>query len=382
MYALVALTTAGTARGGWKVPASIAVALVVAAAWLTGSRAAVVAILVVTAAPLLLAVRRPGARHPGRWIGLAACVAGAVVFMAAFPNRPLGAGTNVAVQIRKEMAVISFRMLSAQPWFGVGLGEFYRASGPYIAASPLAATYRNENAHNMALQWIAESGVIGTAALGWLVWAIARRVRNGPAYAEDSRLLAGLVLALLAFAATALLGHPLLTTEVSFAFWIVVGLVIGLSSDSAQSQTRTPSVLVTLATVAILAATPWRVGAKLAQADMEHVGWGVSNWQIGQDGERFRRIAALATVFVPTGAGFAELPYRLSDEAAPTTISLWFRGKEADRLVITDHQWHRYVLRIAPRSAGAKFEPVEVRVVQGSRSGVLLGRVRPLGRGE
>ena len=56
--------------------------------------------------------------------------------------------------------------------------------------------------------------------------------------------------------------------------------------------------------LAILVSLPWRMQSMMRNADLEHVGIGVSsNWRTAPDGTRYREAKGSATLFVPT-AGF------------------------------------------------------------------------------
>jgi hypothetical protein len=96
---------------------------------------------------LLLVLRSP--RDGRRWgaMALAALVGG--VALLGPSARHIGAST--AWTVRSDMAVVTARMLQANPWFGVGIARFSEASTSFMPPS-LRALYVRENAHNQFFQ--------------------------------------------------------------------------------------------------------------------------------------------------------------------------------------------------------------------------------------
>src|SRR4029077_4435405 len=84
----------------------------------------------------------------------------------------------------------------------------------------------------------------------------------------------GLITALAAFVLTSMGGHPLLTREVSYTFWLLLGCVAGGPISSAWGRPATAAAAVAM--VLIAATTPLRTRALLADANLDHVGVGVS----------------------------------------------------------------------------------------------------------
>jgi len=203
-----------------------AIPLIASGLWLTGSRAALVA--VVAAAVLLV----PLARRAPRWLVRSAALAVILALAAMLPfaaerlNPPTATGRALprAFSIRVEMARTAGRMIASHPVFGVGVGAFFGRSAEYVTPAFREIVPR-ENAHNNFLQVLAEVGIIGFVPFVWVLgsvaWSVVRSWRAGRLPAAAVGGAAGLA----AFVMTWLSGHPLLIFEVATAFWLVLGAV-------------------------------------------------------------------------------------------------------------------------------------------------------------
>src|SRR3954468_12854370 len=101
--------------------------------WLTGSRVAMAAVLVVGIAAALLVVRRPARGRllvPSLAVGLAvmAAIAGAIWYPSV-RNDPV----MFSISTRWELWKAGVQMMWKEPIFGVGLGRFYELSPKYAA---------------------------------------------------------------------------------------------------------------------------------------------------------------------------------------------------------------------------------------------------------
>jgi O-antigen ligase len=351
-----------------------AAAVIFSAAWLTGSRAAVAAIILVSLLATVLAGRRRSSSGRLVAVALLICLLATGAFLALFPNQVFGAQTPIAVQIRVEMARISLALLGAQPLFGVGVGGFYDASAPLLAESPIGYYYQHENAHNNALQWLAELGLVGFAAFAWLLWCAGRRIvagLTGPAapYA------AGLGAGLLAFGLTAMLGHPLLTAEVNHAFWLLLGMACGTAPATvhrpASRPARAAAVIVILLATGLL---PSRVRDETADLPLEHVRYGASVWHTGTDGVRYQTFTGRTTLFVPSSARAVDIPLRLDEGETPALVEIRFRNRTADRLAITSASWTTYRLIVGTSRGAPSYLPVEVQVTDDDPRQIRIGR--------
>jgi hypothetical protein len=354
----------------WTVP----VAAIFAAAWLTGSRAAVAAIIAVALLTLLVVARR---RAAGRAVVAAAivCLLAAGAFLTLFPNQVFGGATPVAVQIRVEMARVSLALLADHPLFGVGVGGFFEASAPHLAGSPIAVYYRYENAHNNALQWLAELGLVGFAAFVWLLWRAVRRVADavaGPAGTHAAGLAAGLA----AFALTAMLGHPLLIAEVNHAFWLLLGIACGAAPPARPHPGRSRVAPAAAGLIVALAVglLPWRAHDVAARLPLEHVRYGASVWETDGDGVRYQTFVGETTLFVPSTAQAVDIPLRLDSGDTPAEVEIRFRNRTADRLTITMSSWTSYRLIIGTSRDDHPYLPVIVRAVDDEARVIRIGR--------
>jgi uncharacterized membrane protein SirB2 len=380
-FALAAVVTAGAAvvsAGGARMAAVSAGILIAAAAWLTGSRAAVAAAILGAAALLAARLHSPTTRRFAVY-GLMLCALATIVFVAFFSNPFTGPEARFSVGMRLEMARIALRIVATHPIFGVGAGQFYAMSGEYLAASPLRAYYTQENAHNNFLQVLAEFGLAGLLAAGWLaVVVIVRWTNANRALAtQDRPLFHTLTAANIAFVATMLLGHPLLTPAVSYVFALSCGALTGMSAVGARPARRA-HILALVSIGLLLAALPFRMHSRIVSANLEHVGWGVSEWQPDSSGEKMRRPTAHATLFVPPRSRWIELPCRLATPGDPVRFAVFFRGHRADDLVVTGTALSKYRLVLGElQRLGDTFEPLELKVISGEPSNVLLGKLTP-----
>ncbi len=243
-----------------------AVPPIAAGLWLTGSRAALLAVV-----PASILLVRPALHVPRR---LRAVGAGLVVLLALLSlpllpgrlNPPDVTGRSLprTVGFRTEMTRMTFRMIAAQPVFGVGVGRFHASSGQYFTPEVRAAVPR-ENAHNNFLQVLGELGIVGFVPFVWALWvvgrAVARSFRAGTLPASAVGGAAGLA----AFVLTWLTGHPLLIFEVATAFWLVLGAVAALAlagetaSPAGRSARRPVSAwFAILLAAATIASVPFR----------------------------------------------------------------------------------------------------------------------------
>ena len=375
LAAVVAIGTMLTMRRARAWTVAAATVIIVAAAWTTGSRAGVAAILVGTVALLLFRLRDPVHRKIASR-GLLGCCVAAVLFVALFPNPIAGAGTSVGWVVRREMARISLAMLQQRPWFGVGVGTFYDTSAAFLPASPIGAYYARENAHNNVLQIVAEVGIIGAAVFAWLgSEAVRRYTRAVRSSANGARSV--LVAGVAAFGATMLFGHPLLTAEVSYVFALAAGAAAATSLEqprpSSAFEWRTVAAAMTV--LVLIVTLPTRINAERAAANLDHVAWGVGPWQSDTGGERYRRMEGSATLFVPRDAALVELSYRQAHAGPAVKLLVSYRGHTAAELVVDRTEWTKYRMLIPRRASGARFEAVRLTVTSGDPTNVLLGKI-------
>jgi O-antigen ligase len=207
-----------------------AIPAVAAGLWLTGSRAALLAVIPASALLVPLALRAP---RRLRGVGAGLVVLVVLLSLPFLPGRfnppeVTGRSLSLVVGFRTEMTRMALRMIAAQPVFGVGVGRLHARSGGYFTPEFRAAVPR-ENAHNNFLQVLGELGIVGFVPFVWALWAVARAVALSSRAGTLPAPAVGGAAGLAAFVLTWLTGHPLLIFEVATAFWLVLGAVAALA---------------------------------------------------------------------------------------------------------------------------------------------------------
>lgn len=355
--------------------------LIGSAMWLTSSRAAWLGACA-TAVLAIVVGAQQAHRERRQWIRLvlpvAALFVAAIAALLWMPNRLTGRGTSVALEVRRDMAVASIRMLAGAPVFGIGIGEFFSASQEALDDLPSGRYYQRENAHNAFLQLLTELGVVGFVLFLLVLAATGRRgfdtirLRGGTVAAY-----AGALCGVVAFLLSALLGHPLLTPTVAYAFWLTLG---GIAASGGPSLTRTtPRGLIGVVVVVLLASVPFRASARLRGENLEHVGYGLSGWRVAEDGTRYRIAETEGTVFAPAGAGVIEIPLSIEgDAAAPALVNVFIDSRLVNRIHVSEVGWTVY--RVEARHLDARrFVPVTFSVAGGEPAVLRIGKVVVVG---
>ena len=280
----------------------IATAVLLLGVWLSGSRAALFAGPLALAITVACAAQAGADRRTRMVVGIAGAglVAAAIGLLAYAPMRGNQKSSSVAAEVRVEMVRTSMRMLATNPVFGIGLGQFYQRSGEFSSPELLQVFPRaaHENAHNNFLQVLAETGVAGFVVFAWglvaalrsgsapLAAAPLRRHRLGdPGWRDRLSLdLAG--------------GSPSTYARTGVRILAVLGAFAAPRNRPADGVERTTATRrgdVALAATAslLLFTVPFRTSTARAQADLDHLGIGLSpHWETSADG-----------VEVPVGCG-------------------------------------------------------------------------------
>jgi O-antigen ligase len=361
---------ASSARSRARAPWYVALIVLAAGVWISGSRTALLAALLVAAA---ITIAGAAGRRAVLRLSVVAIVAG--VLIAVFPHPVLGRSAIGAITIRAELARTAGRLFATAPVFGIGIGEFFERSADYILDPGVRRIYPRENAHNNFLQVLAETGIVGFGAFLWLLVASGAAMRRGVRQDANRWPRMGAIGGTGAFLVTCLAGHPLLTAEVAFAFWGILGIAAAGAPEPAGAA-RSPARLVAAAAVlAIAAGLPLRMRHAADVVDMDHVGYRVTLWNTDSGGVRYRQMESGATLFVPAEAAVVELPYRLQWGATAVTLQLEFLGRTADRLVVDNHDWRTYRLVVPEAHGTRRFLPLTLTVLQGDDAAVLLGKM-------
>ena len=377
------------ARFVWIAAAS----LMLAALWITGSRVAVAAV------PIGLLVFAWLAKT-ARWSSLAAkrVVAAGVAIVGALAvtaglwylhETAAKRSVPVAVQWRVELGRAALRMFRSSPVFGIGVGRFWEQSGEFID-EPFRRFVPRENAHNNYLQILAELGAAGLIAFLWLLATVARgawaRRRRG-----SDAILAGTAAGMVAFLVTCLTGHPLLIREVSFAFWLVLGLIAGLSSDTRRFQASawdnqrvqrsslvTSGRLLPAVVICLAVSVPIRAH-QFIEHDMDFVRAtiGFSDWHFDGAGIRYRTMTGRAEFYVPGGT--CDMTMGLQVEAggrrATTEVEIRVDGDAGNRFEAVTGSW-RGARLVFPDSSARRYRKIQLLTMPDA--GIVLRTARPV----
>ena len=326
-----------------RIAGLVSLVLLVVGAWLAGSRVALA--LLVPATLLLLVLRAPRDRR--RW---AAAALGALVGLAVLlgPSaRHIGAST--AWTVRRDMAIVTARMLQANPLFGVGIAQFSEASTSFMPPS-LRALYERENAHNQFFQFAGELGVPGLLGLLAVVWlAVLPAMRRPPPGG------AGLTAGLVAFVVTWLGQHPLMEIHVGSAFWVAAGLQRGRgpAECTATSRKRWLPVVVL---VALVATIPVQAVLRARAIDLAGRIVGASPERDDPEGgPRFRSIGRRATIYLPRERRTCTLLLRTRGIRDEAPVLLEIDGAALGRFGVARGQWRNVEIALPPKpSAGLR----------------------------
>jgi len=335
-------------------------AVIAAALWLTGSRTAIAAVILMALIGAVVKLRPTSLRRASLLAIVMAviaivAVAGWRYYPAARNDSPIFSWTT-----RVPLWKAGVRMMATDPLFGVGVGRFYDLS-PNYAASVLAVIWRpRENAHNNFVQTLAELGVPGLMFFVFVVggaWiASARAARTD----RDWSLPASIGTFLL----TCLTGHPLLVIEAAFPFWTVVGLAASRGAGHAAPTRRWPAIAAACVIAAYAVSVPPRAMTALKNANRQNTSVGLSAWQ--REGENRFRWADTRSSFYYAASGRAiSIPLRPGPDApAEIAVRVYFDGQEAERARLQAGQdWQ--VVRIVrpPQGSDAAFFRIDLEIV-------------------
>jgi hypothetical protein len=317
---------------------------------MTGSRTAVAAAGLVGVL-FLLRVALTHSRYAIRAAGAAAAVV-LVLGAAYLILRTTGATPSQALSIRWVFLRTTSAMLAAEPSFGVGIGQF-AASAERFGPPDLFTLWRPDNAHNNFAQIAGELGVTGlitfTAVLALSLW---HRNRGR----EFAVFLAPVLLGLYAFVLTWLGGHPLLVPEVSYPFWLALGIAAALVAADAVAPLATG--IAGTAALLLALSIPFRVNGLSGQLDFSRVSYGVSAKQMMTTRARF---------FVPAGTARVEFPLRsrTADDDEPVAIDVVVDGTASDTITLSDREWRRSAISL-PADSSRRFHQIDLQIRTGA----------------
>jgi hypothetical protein len=359
-FALCWLTALGIALGSPRqrlvwLPIGV---LLIAGLYLTGSRSVIGAAMVGLVVPLVTVMRQKGAamRGPAAFAVLAVVVM--IVSYSWMSGRDIaGEKARQSLTVRAELIRAGGRVIATRPVFGVGMDRFYLLAGTYASPELQALWPGRMNPHNDVLRFTAELGIVGGVAFLCVLIAAGIPVGRALLQTRDARL-AGLAGGIAAFLVTCLLSNPLMVRDVSFVFWMALGLAAGYSRtllarapdatvattrdvDGSSGHPRLRWATVLVAGVVLFASIPFRARQELTAINPAGASSGFFEWHADADGTRWRWSEARATVFVDTRAQLIEIPLggRPSSDA-PQEVEIRIDGRLANRITV-GADWQR-----------------------------------------
>jgi hypothetical protein len=262
---------------------------------------------------------------------------------------------------RLEMSRAGVRMALTQPVFGVGIGRYYVLSSQFADPKLLAYMWRpHENAHNYFVQVLAEMGFPGLLLFGTLIVLTLNQAAGAQPRAP------GLFAGLIVFLLTCCAGHPLLTPQVAYPFWIAMGLAAAPFGEARPLRNGWRA-LAGAALVFLAVTVPLRARDAVRHANLAATTMGLSLWN-WHDQVRFRWAGTRSTQFFSSAARTIRIPLQCGPDApSDLEIRLFIDNHEADRVHLpADGRWHdvRFVLGAPGETDFRRFD-VEVRSADG-----------------
>lgn len=367
----------------------------IAAIYLTGSRSVIAAAIGGIVVLVFTLVRHRTA--PVRGVLLFAVVA-VVVMVVSFPwvigHDLAGATARRSLTVRVELLRAGLRVIETRPFFGVGIDRFYLVAGAFASPELNALWNGRKNPHNDFLRVGAELGLVGLALFLWILTDAAKRIWQTLKNRGDARV-AGLAAGLVAFLVTCLVSNPLMLRDVSFAFWIALGLATGQSAApvpaARELSAAAPTALrrglafkwaiaLTLGAL-LLVSVPFRATQELASMDVTRVSHGLFDWGADEDGTLFRWSGPQVAILVQDGVTSLAIPLR---GALPSgelqEVEVRFKGRPVNRITVGQRWQQLRTVLPADSSGGARridlvISPtwVPAAVIPGSQDRRVLG---------
>jgi hypothetical protein len=321
--------------------------------WMTHSRTAFVAVVLMMACTA-------SAITIGRMIGVgktiaitaAATIALGVAIWNFLGPEYFAPQTQAAVRIRWLFLGTTWRMLVADPLFGVGIGQYFLWSNEF-SIPELLGYYQRENAHNNFAQIAGELGVVGLICFASvLAGALWRREEKPGTYSAVTPALLGAT----AFILTWLGGHPLLVEEVAYPFWLTLGVATTLVA--ADARWNMPSSFIGIGIILLLVSIPFRVSGKSEELDLSRVTYGISARHL---------VASRARFFVPGSGSGIDLPLRAFDasyDEPPVEIDILVDGSPLETVRFSDRNWKKVRIDF-PAGSHRRFRQIDLRIRAG-----------------
>ena len=243
----LALATATAGQGSWtrRLLLTLGLLLLIAALALSLTRG----VWVAYAGILLLGGGLGGHRaRLGTLVGLAVCGLLFVSAIGGFQGRALTffdmqAFGNVG---RQQIWRANWDMVKERPLTGWGYGNYKQFRGPFYERYPqYPQADRHSHAHNNFLQVWVDTGLLGLAAFGWLLWRILRQGWRAVAAQRGKPLRSlswGVWLGLVGFLIGGLTQYNFGDAEVALVWWASVGLLLRIATFAAPLPPESQSV--------------------------------------------------------------------------------------------------------------------------------------------
>ena len=334
---------------------------VMAALYLTGSRSVIAAAL-----GGLLVLVFVSARHRTATLKRVAVFAlvAVVIMIVSYPwltgRDVIGETAAISMKTRWELARTTLRVIETRPLFGIGFDRYHLFADRFASPELNAMWHGRKNPHNDFLRLTADLGVFGLGLFVWILGAAALRIRGGLRNTHDVRL-AGVAGGLVAFVTTSMVSDPLMVREVSYAFWIALGLAVGHSArprvqQGGADEPVTPSrwrlnragmwtVTVLVGGVLVLS-IPFRARQELRSLDLTPVNHGFYDWGTDEDGVLNRWTGPQATFFLDRRVSTVEIPLSGTlPGGEPQQVEVRIDGRLANRVTVGS-EWQRLRLSL------------------------------------
>jgi O-antigen ligase len=318
------------------------------ALWHAGSRSALASVVIGVLVAWTLS--RPNVS----WPRVAAVLSGglALAIYAALKSSDLQMPADSALAYRQEFASIALRMTRDNPWFGVGITQFRHSTMAYLAADNLEtlAPFGGENAHNNFLQILGELGITGFLAFMWLLARPATDLWHAARARAATLPMTALAAGVIAFLMSALGGHPLLTTQVQFAFFLIFGVFAGtIPARQLSASGDRIAGWVAFAAVALLALSlPFRLIETRRLLTLPRLFFGASEIHDSIDGLVYRVADRRSAWFVLSSEHSVDIPLRwTADSSASCSVTVRVDGRVVNHLTPRADQWLHTVFNMA-----------------------------------
>lgn len=347
-------------RVGWL----LAGVPLLAGLYLTGSRSPLAAAFGGFVLLMFALVRRT--MVPVRSV-LAFAIVALLVMVIGFPwvvgHDIVGETALQSLKVRVELARAGLQVIATRPLFGVGLDRFYLVAGRFASPELNALWPGRKTPHNDFLRFAGELGIIGAGVFVCILALAARGIWQTLRETTDARFY-GVVAGLAAFLITSLVSNPLMLREVSYVFWIGLGLAVGYSlpppeagsstiDERAASRSRISRLRWSVAVagvVLLLASVPFRAHEELAAINPAGITTGFYDWDAEPDGTRFRLSGPHVTMYVDGYARAVEIPLKGTlPSGSPQRVEVRINGRPVNTVAVGP-EWQR-VRTLLPRDS-------------------------------